>query len=404
MARVKGLLQSAQEKARQNLTPGVPRTWQDILLNRNANSNRTNSSALDHALIFRNKNGTNSSVTGTRREYHGPSGPPGPKGAAVVSVFPSDRNAAQSQGERSSAPVSAAWRRTPYAGSDQDADGLPDDFEGQVADNFTPYYGVSAYEADSFALFGDYVPQTVTQLTGAVPPTSYFRVQPLGLATDAYGNQYFALRIDYLTLWNADDGLIGGGEFCAYSYFGLDEIVQTLTGHNLDNERSAMLVAAPAVGGGFNPDPNAYSLYSAYLSAHEGTFFDQSVFVDFGPPVPAGNHLILDLSLSKHSTYGFNPDFYPLFPYWFIAGTYAGLFDAWVSGFLTDDEFFFLLFLADDIFFGCVVERFFDQGHFFAQTRINIGEPNQPINACGFIQDNTAHSFFLYQKLTTPLF
>ena len=49
---------------------------------------------------------------------------------------------------------------------------------------------------------------TVTSLVGVLPPYSYYRVQPLGPGMDASGNPTFALRIDYLTLWNADGGLV----------------------------------------------------------------------------------------------------------------------------------------------------------------------------------------------------
>jgi hypothetical protein len=67
-----------------------------------------------------------------------------------------------------------------------------------------------------------------------------------------------------------------------------------------------MLVAALLVNGSFNPDPNAYSLYTVYMAAHEGTITDQSAYADFTPAVPAGNHLNLAQSLSKHNTYNFN--------------------------------------------------------------------------------------------------
>ena len=50
---------------------------------------------------------------------------------------------------------------------------------------------------------------TITSLAGT-SPFSYYRVQPLGVATDPNGNQVYALRIDYLSLWNTDGGLIGG--------------------------------------------------------------------------------------------------------------------------------------------------------------------------------------------------
>ncbi len=114
----------------------------------------------------------------------------------------------------------------PVGCGDLDQDGLPDIFESEVADDFTPYYGPSAGEQQQFATFANSVPINITSLVGTVPPYSYFRVQPLGLATDGNNNLLFALRVDYLTLWNADGGLIGGGGVCAYSYVGLDQVIQ----------------------------------------------------------------------------------------------------------------------------------------------------------------------------------
>lgn len=211
------------------------------------------------------------------------------------------------------------------------------------------------------------------------------------------------LHIDYLTLWNHDSGLVGGGVFCAYSYFGLDQVIQQLSSHDLDNERSAILVAAPTVNGNFNYDPNAYSLYGIYAAAHEGSFFDQSVFYYPPQPLPAGNHVYLVLSLQKHSTYGGNPDFYPITPYYFIAGTYAAIFDGYYNGFYGYDTLQILLSLADDVFYGCIVERWAYQDGYFAQIRTNVGEPDVPINASHFIQDTNPPNLKLYPKLKNPL-
>jgi hypothetical protein len=245
---------------------------------------------------------------------------------------------------------------------------------------------------------------TVTSLVGTVPPFSYYRVQPLGLATDPNGNQVFALRIDYLTLWNADGGLVGGGAACAYSYVGLDGVVNQVSGHDLDAERSGMLVAAPAVNGSYNPDPNAYSLYTVYTAAHEGTFFDQSMYASFSPAVPAGNHLNLALSLSKHSTYSFNPNYYPITPAWFIADYNATLLALWEDGEIDDEEYYLSVAIGNDVFYGCLVEQFGDQGGSYANQRVNVGEPAYPINGSTFIQDDSARALHLTDKLTTPLF
>jgi hypothetical protein len=289
---------------------------------------------------------------------------------------------------------------------DLDQDGLPDAFESSVADNFTPYYGPSAGDQQQFATFANSVPISITSLVGTVPPYSYFRVQPLGLATDSNNNQLFALRVDYLTLWNGDGGLIGGGAVCAYSYVGIDQVVQQLSGHYFDAERSGMLLAAPAVNGGYNPDPTAYSLYTVYTAAHEGTFFDQSEYINISPAVLAGHnsHVDLALSLSKHSTYTFNPDFFPITPAWFIDSYFTSIAILYDEGILSDLEYAYAVFLGEDVFYGCLVERFSYQGVTEANQRVNVGEPAHPINGSAFIQDDSSRALNLTDKLTTPLF
>lgn len=287
---------------------------------------------------------------------------------------------------------------------DLDQDGLPDGFETSVANNFTPYYGPSGGDQQQFATFANAVPISITSLVGTVPPFSYFRVQPLGLATDSHNNQLFALRVDYLTLWNGDGGLVGGGAVCAYSYVGLDQVVQQLSGHYFDAERSGMLLAAPAVNGGYNPDPNAYSLYTLYTAAHEGTFFDQSDYINVSPAAPAGSHVELALSLSKHSTYTFNPDFFPITPAWFIGAYFTSFEILYEEGVISPLEYEYAIFLGEDVFYGCLVERFSDQGVTEANQRINVGEPAHPINGSAFIQDNSSRALNLTDKLTNPLF
>jgi len=199
---------------------------------------------------------------------------------------------------------------------------------------------------------------TVTSLVGQVPPFSYYRVQPLGLEHDSNGNQVFALRIDYLTLWNADGGLLGGGAACLYSYVGLDSVVQELSGHDLDAERSAMLVAAPAVNGGYNPDPNAYSLYAVYTAAHEGTFFDQSASGGFYPALSPGTHLVLFLSWSKHSTYGFQPIQFAITPAWLIYNYNLLLLELLEDGDIDESDYDLSIAIGNDVFYGCLVEQF----------------------------------------------
>lgn len=165
-----------------------------------------------------------------------------------------------------------------------------------------------------------------------------------------------------------------------------------------------MLVAAPLVNGGFNPDPNAYSLYTVYMAAHEGTITDQSAYGDFSPAVPAGNHLNLAQSLSKHSTYNFNPDYYPIIPAWAIASAEATIDALYAEGVYDEGTYLFYQALLSDTVYGCVVERFSDQGGNFAGTRINVGEPATPINGSTFIQDDSDRALHLTDKLTTPIF
>jgi hypothetical protein len=115
--------------------------------------------------------------------------------------------------------------------------------------------------------------------------------------------------------------------------------------------------------------------------------------------VPAGYHLNLALSRSKHATYNFNPDFYPIFQYWVIADTYAGIWALYAAQIIDEQVLLLSLAIADDVFYACVVERFSNQGATYAEPRINVGEPDHPINGCGFIQDNTSRSSHLYDKL-----
>ncbi len=287
--------------------------------------------------------------------------------------------------------------------ADVDQDGLPDSLESAVADEFTPYYGSSAGEKDQFATFGNYVPMTVASLVGTVPPYSYYRVSPLGLGTTSTGAQMYFLRIDYLTLWNADDGLVGGGAACDYSFVGLDQVVQQLTGHPLDAERSGMIVGAPPVNGGYNPTASAYGIYYIYTAAHEGTFFDQSAGAVFSPAIQAGNHVDLALSLSKHSTYNFHPDYYPITPEWFVTDYYTTLTTLWADGDISDAWYYFSIAEGSDVFYDCAVERFTNQGGSYAAIRTNVGEPAHPINGSTLIQDDSSRALNLIDKLTNPL-
>lgn len=292
-------------------------------------------------------------------------------------------------------------------GEDADGDGLPESFENQLADAFTPIYHVSGYESDHFATFANSVTQTIQQRLGP-NPFSYFRVTPLGFAYN-YNNQLVSvLRIDYLALWDEDSGLAGGGNCEAFP--GLTAF-EGILGHELDNERSAVLVAAPVGNQTYNLNPWAYSAYSYYTAAHEYAFNDKSRYADFWTnPVPAGLHIHLALSLSKHATYTFNPDFLTLIPDYIIYSIIAGV-DYYCYRSTFDGDFGYndlaclaAMYYAYGALYGCAVERFYDQGGRFADTRINVGEPNQPINGAAFIRDNTQRSAYLYSKLVNPVF
>ena len=309
-------------------------------------------------------------------------------------------------------------------GGDADFDGLPESFEDALAENFTPIYHTSAGEVDNYVTFHDMVPQTVKDRFGQ-NPVVYHRVVPLYIRYNPYRYMYESfIRIDYLTLWDHDSGL---------SPDALCELAPGLGGiesygpHEIDNERSALLVSAPVFdpwnAWGFNMDPNQYSALSVFTAAHEDTFTDQSDYHNFPQsPMWAGTHIELWHSLFKHATYTFNPDFHALMPLWVIVTTYivieflifyrywnpfyCGDWDWWCEpgwdlfleiGF---DILIAVFYYVTVLFFGCVVERFHEQGGRFAFPRINVGEPFQPINGSSFILDNT-HS--LYNKLRSPL-
>ena len=281
-----------------------------------------------------------------------------------------------------------------------------------MADAFTPLYHVSGGEEPftGFALFEDGTPQKVRQHLPPVPPVSHFRVQPLGFGTATDGTRLSVLRLDYLTLWNRDDGLDSGGA-CLFEAgivggligLNLAQLLQGLESHEFDNERSAALVAAPVTGPEFNLDPAAYKAYAYFTTAHEGGFFDQSTFIFPGEPVPAGNHIQLALSRSKHGTYAFNPDFLPMIPDWIIVITYDTINFLYAIGQIDVFQYLAYLFIADTLFFGCVVEQFEEQGGQFAATRTNVGEPGRPINQSR-VHRRHRNAGGLRNKLTGNLF
>jgi hypothetical protein len=288
--------------------------------------------------------------------------------------------------------------------ADADQDGFPQDFEDQLADFFTPLYFVSGNEPNGFARFGDFVPQVPIQGFGP-NPVSHFRVQPLGWARDSAGLLYSVARIDYLTLWDNDNGL-DLGFTCHFSLavtedfggFAMLELLDQLSSHPLDNERSAALVAARVEDFYFNPNANEYKLYDLYLAAHENTISDQSVFIAPQQPLPADSHVFMALSRSKHGTYEFNPNGVQLVPGWLQFAVYSAIESAYFFGFIDYWTYQPFLNSADNAFFSCIVERFSDIGGRFANPRINVGEPNTPINGSGFIRSPE-----LLNKLNTPL-
>lgn len=270
---------------------------------------------------------------------------------------------------------------------DLDNDGLLDVFENSLADGFTPFYYVSGGEnaGTGFATFNNSVPQTVSQVFGPTPPISHFRVKPLGFYNRTNGNgiRYGLIQINYMTLWNKDDGSVGS-PFCFY-----DPIIDvtSLGNHNLDNEYSMILVAAPMVNSTYDSNIQNYKLYEAYTAAHEGTFFDQSRYYNLSTPFSFGSHIKLALSRSKHATYAFNPNYFPITPRYIIYSAYNNALAAYLNGQISIYWYRALLSIYDSTFFGCIVDRFQDQGGVFATTKINVGELNRPINGSSFIQD-----------------
>ncbi|MEA2205751.1 MAG: hypothetical protein QOE77_2527 [Blastocatellia bacterium] len=321
---------------------------------------------------------------------------------------------------------------------DGDQDGLPDNFENVVADNFTPYYHVSQYEADNYSTFEDFVPLTVKGRFGQ-SPVSHFRVVPLRGGNgpirwnSVAGRWESFLRVDYLTLWDHDSGLAGNSCDLAPG----EQLLEGLLGHEFDAERSALLVSAPAVwtGSGFavNVDPNAYSSLSLYTAAHEGTPTSHSAYLNFPQnPRGPGNRFELWQALMKHSTYTYNPDFETLLGQWqidFFEQLIYNIFSSiecynfndlfWIEMFgdpsmgWSCDTWFWIsvavVYYVTILFYVCAVERFYEQGGSLANIRINVGEPRQasvsgnPINGSEFIQDDSQRALRLYNKLIQSL-
>lgn len=274
----------------------------------------------------------------------------------------------------------------PLSGADSDGDGLPDELEKQLADNFTPAYSLSYFEYPwtGLSLFQDRsdeaVPTEVFSTWWPPTATSYYRVTPLGVVGD---RSY--LQIDYFSLWNRDDGLVLNGacfsDIDILDFFGIwspafGSIL--IGGHSFDHERSAVRLVAPAAGGGFNMDPSAYRLDRFFTAAHEDTFWDHSDFYTINPPTGPEVHYGLYMSLSKHGTYGYWPHGLPLLPFPAIAAIYDSLdllcyfWPDWCGSFY---------YLADEVIFDCVTEKHIPQGWILARDdlRVNLGEVEHPL-------------------------
>jgi len=311
------------------------------------------------------------------------------------------------------AAAATAGGVTAMLGPDDDLDGLPADFEATIADQFTPGYIPSLTEdpGTGFAEFKDQTPQEVLQVFDSIPPRQHYRVKPLGF-TSSGAQQYSWLRVDYLTLWNRDDGLASLlssgclGNDMLDLFIGLIGLRNTLSkllrGHQLDNERSIILAYAPTSGSQVNLDPAAYTARILYTAAHEEeAVFDNSYLVLINNP--PWYHPILTETLQKHATYPFYPiNGYPLLPIWVLASAYAlidtleffGLISPWTAD--------FLFYLADTAYYGCIVERHYEIGlYWYPATAVNVGEPDRPAPGYRYINDPKLQRKFEYPFFTT---
>jgi hypothetical protein len=333
--------------------------------------------------------------------------PTSPRGISMNTGVPGvavARSAAANLGGSTGADLTSGaapqLRRRINPNPDSDGDGIPDGTEAGIADQFVPLYHVSSGEGDVFATFQNNPTLTIAQLFGAVPPVSYYRVTPVGFVTAANGQQFAFAQIDYLTLWNADDGLQIGGT-CGALTAGLGFSLDGLQGHTFDEEHSEVLVGAPVTTANLFPsNPASYFAYDFYRAAHEGTFFDHSEYLTPASPIAPNNHINYWLSLAKHSTYHYQPNGQPMFPDAVIASSYAEVQFLFDSGLISIDTYFALLYALDTVFFACVIEHFGENpaNDAYPNTRINVGELSHPLNGSPWINDP------LIQSKLTPLF
>jgi hypothetical protein len=275
-----------------------------------------------------------------------------------------------------------ALAAVPLDATDQDLDRLPDKFERRLANAFTPFYFISAGDPDVFATFQDQPTLAIASLGQASPPISHYRITPLGIS-----NGVGYLQIDYLTVWNRDEGL-NVSALCQILLPALGFSIDGLGSHAFDEERSAVLVGAPVVGGTYATDAAAYKAYDFYLAAHEGVLpFDHSRYIQPPSPVSAGQHVKLALSRAKHGTYPFNPNKFPIFRQEIIDATFFAIDAAFAAGEIDNTTYDALLYAAATVFYECVVERFTEQPGVYAGTRTNVGELTKPINGCSWIND-----------------
>lgn len=218
---------------------------------------------------------------------------------------------------------------------------------------------------------------------GPTPPLSYFRVTPLCFG-NINGVQHGLIQIDYLTLWNKDDGL-DIGTTCLTLSAGFGIALNQLFSHPIDNERSAVLISAPtSQTNTYNQNASEYRALQGYTAAHENTFVGNSMAFSFAQPVPFGMHAYFGISRSKHATYPLNPDNLPILPDWLIASIYLGIASACA---LNPSLCPALLYIADVVIYTCIIEHHQDPGVTYAGTRINVGELSYPLNNSSFIQD-----------------
>jgi hypothetical protein len=276
---------------------------------------------------------------------------------------------------------------------DADRDALPETLEEGLWQAFVPRYFISAAEPNRFARFGS-GPQAIVTSTQAAP-VGYYRVHPLFLGTKS-GVTYGFAQITYATFWDRDNGLVVSPRCrrqlaLALGLIGVNvgEMLSALhlTGHELDYEHSAALVAAPLAGTVFNPDPAPYRMYMFYTAAHEGTFTDQSDYYFVKPPASPGAHVPLYLSQAKHATYVFDPEGYPVAPGWIIDAFYWTLQILSDAGEVPQRQLQVVAHIGDIAFFHCFVEHFQKQGDGVSPSpAINVGAPGHPLNGAAWAE------------------